>query len=394
MYLYCERVLWDYKQNAYELVFDFYLREDLTTLSRFADLESNNNNTNLLKTLLVLNKVKVESYKGPRPGYWYDIPIEFFEKFLITETEPEYSLIKFNLTMQDNNELNFQQYRTINDELFINNETMNFHKCNFYNELNKLKDENNPKLIIRDVGCGNWNEIIWDDFHLIYDLGGDVKFKESEMNTIINRANLTKKFNVVISHWDLDHYRAILDLNDTQIKLMENIVVPSKMPNTLQLNNAFNRLQSSGINIDILSPAHKTKSGRRIELVSQGKVNNLELFRSSDGSNMNQSGIVITIEGNEKIGVLTGDHHYPQIYNNVLNVTSVKSYVIVVPHHGGNAGEFNKNIWDTLPLSEGALSTKSFRYRNLPQNKIHKFFIEDKSFHCTECHSSDFTSIL
>ncbi|MGR5962536.1 hypothetical protein ACT7DN_19860 [Bacillus paranthracis] len=124
-----------------------------------------------------------------------------------------------------------------------------------------------------------------------------MKFSNKEMDDIFDRANLTSPFYAVISHWDLDHYRAILDLDDTQLRLMKNIVVPSKMPDTLQLNKALNRLQSFGINIDIIPPALKRERSRRIELISRGKIHNFKLFRSSDGANINQSGIVLTIEG-------------------------------------------------------------------------------------------------
>ncbi|QIC07186.1 aldolase [Brevibacillus sp. 7WMA2] len=411
MNLYCERVLFDYEKQAYEVVFDFNNMSDLEELARRTNVQISNVPS---QTLLILNNLKFESYKGPRAGFWYDIPICFFENFKMINEESEYRLIKFNLTMRDDQKLNFQQFRTIDGKLYKKNEeTKDFYDSEFYKDIKEIGDIRNLQLIVRDVGCGNLNEVSgeklcpicnleccnWrgvneDRFRLIYDLGGDVKFSNKEMDDIFDRANLTSPFYAVISHWDLDHYRAILDLDDTQLRLMKNIVVPSKMPNTLQLNKGLNRLQSFGINIDIIPPALKRERSRRIELISRGKIHNFKLFRSSDGANINQSGIVLTIEGDRKVAVLTGDHHYPQIYNGVLNRSSIKPYELVVPHHGGNAGDFDLSLWNRIPLASGGLSTKSFRYKNLPQGKIHNFFITQKSFHCTECRESDYVTTL
>ncbi|MCU4963724.1 ComEC/Rec2 family competence protein [Bacillus paranthracis] len=129
-------------------------------------------------------------------------------------------------------------------------------------------------------------------------------------------------------------------------------------------------------------------------MISQGKINNFELFRSTDGSNINQSGIVLSVEGNDSIGLLTGDHSYRQIYKVISNSKIEKPYVMVVPHHGGNAGKFDEALWSTVSLASGCISTKSARYTNLPQNKIHNFFMNQKSFHCTECHKRDYEQML
>ncbi len=398
MKLYCERALYDFQTKAYEVVFDFMVMSDLDVLARLADIDNTNiDNTNIggiSNTLLILRNVKVESYKGPRSGFWYDIPNELFENFHFENAEPEFRLIKYILTMRTDRKLNFQQFKVKNRNrnLYLNHEEpVYFKESHLYKYLNEIENTQNLRLIVRNVGCGNWNEIKGNKLHIIYDLGGDVKYSDSEMNHIISRVKLTKPYFAVISHWDLDHYRAILDLDDVQLRLMQNIIVPSKMPNTLQLKNALHRLQSLGIKIDIIRPSVRRGN---IKLVSQGRIKSFELFRSSDGANLNQSGIVLTIEGDRKIGVLTGDHHYPQIYNGVLNANSVKPYEIVVPHHGGNAGTFDESLWNTLPLASGALSTKSFRYKNLPQRKIHDFFITQQSFYCTECQSADYSTTL
>lgn len=394
MYLYCERVIFDKSIEAYEVIFDFNSNSDLEELKRFADVIDTNQRSTSTKTLLILNNILFEKYRGARAGYWYDIPLDFFENFNLSNEEEEYSLIMFNATTRNGKRLDFQQFRSRNENLFIPSILFNstYFKNSFFFDYLPKEPIQNLKLIVRDVGCGNWNEVQGDGFFLIYDLGGDIKYTDSDMKLILNKAKINRPFFGIISHWDLDHYRALLDLDDSQLKLMINIVVPSKMPNTLKLRSVLRRLCKLNIKIDIIKPSLKT--GRRINLNSQGRINNLELFRSSDGANINQSGIVLTIEGTNKIGVLTGDHHYPQIYNAVLNNQSLKPYELVVPHHGGNAGEFDLALWNSIPFSSGALSTKSGRYRNLPQTKVHNFFVTNKSFHCTECQKKPYTTFL
>ena len=153
--------------------------------------------------------------------------------------------------------------------------------------MKKKEKFGNLELIVKDVGCGNWNEIVerrrcycdgdlkcefligfrYSMFRLIYDLGGDVKFSNEEMNEILNKVNIDRPYYAVISHWDFDHYRGILDLNDVELKLMKNLVAPSKIPNTLQANKALNRLKIIRYKIDIIKPSPKT--GRRIDLISR-----------------------------------------------------------------------------------------------------------------------------
>ncbi|WP_241667508.1 MULTISPECIES: hypothetical protein [Bacillus] len=65
MDLYCERVFFNYKRQAYEVVFDFNKMSDLKELAWFLNIEILKESS---KTLLILNDVKVESYQGPKAG--------------------------------------------------------------------------------------------------------------------------------------------------------------------------------------------------------------------------------------------------------------------------------------------------------------------------------------
>lgn len=333
-----------------------------------------------------------KSYKGPRAGSWYDVPNSFFENFQVNNELLENVRVRASLEPHKGVVMNLQQYKMY-EKLYINEmKQVTFKDSKFYNDIIRKGFIAGLELTVRNVGCGNWNEISGENFKLIYDLGGDIKFSSQEMENIFLRVNLNKPYIGVISHWDLDHYRAILDMDESKLRLMQYIVVPSKMPNTLQMKKTIERLLSLNIHIDIIKSAIKISG--TVDLISQGKIGNFELFRSTDGANINQSGILLTVEGNKKIGVLTGDHYYPQILRSVLNNISFKPYEFVVPHHGGNAGTFKKNLWKQIHFSSGALSTTSGRYRNLPKAEHHNFFVWNRSFHCTEYASTDYSTIL
>ncbi|MGN7324161.1 aldolase [Bacillus altitudinis] len=391
MHLYCEKILFNKKTNSYEIILDFSLIKDLEVVSDMFKLTYEDSN----QTLLVLSNLKFESYKGFKSGYWYDLPEEFFRVFELVNEHIENSRVIAELEHRDSAFLDVQRYRT-KENLYINTteeRIVEFKDSKFYSDLREVTDEiGNLELIVRNVGCGNWNEIKSEDFWLIYDLGGDVKFTDKEMQSILSRISFNQNFIGVISHWDLDHYRAILDMDSSQLSLMKNITVPSKMPNTIQLRKTISRLRSLKIPINILLPAFKR--GRSIDLISQGKLGQFELFRSCDGSNINQSGILLVVEGVRKVAVLTGDHHYPQIYNSVFSTFRPKPYELVVPHHGGHAGKFKIADWSTINFSSGALSTKGNSYRNLPQNAIHNFFVMHTAFHCTDCAARDYVTCL
>lgn len=387
MHLYCEKILFNKTTDSYEVVLDFNLNEDLRAISNMYELKSEDSR----ETILILSNLRFKRYKGFKSGYWYNLPEDFFEQFKLVNEHFGNSRLIAELKYDSPTLLNVQQYRT-NEDLYISSieqQLLNHKYAKFFSDRKETEDEiDDLKLIVRNVGCGNWNEIRSDNFWLIYDLGGDVKFTDIEMQSIFSRITFDQNFIGIISHWDLDHYRAILDLEDSQLSLMKYIIVPSKMPTTQQLKKTLSRLSSLNIPIIILMPS--LKIGRSIDLISQGKYGNFELYRSCDGSNINQSGIVLVIEGLRKVAVLTGDHHYPQIYRSVFSTLGTKPYELVVPHHGGHAGKFERSNWCTINFSSGALSTQGNRYRNLPQSVIHNFFVGSNAFHCTDCRSQDY----
>ncbi len=345
MKVYCEKVLFNKDTKSYEVIFDFNKNKDLIAFSEIFQLSTNEEN----ETIFILTCLVFEKYRGFKSGFWYELPKTFFENFTLVNRHSENSRLIATLEYDADKGglLNIRENRVY--------ENMEFHEYNEYirhdgrmglHEYMKERKcySENPDFVVRNVGCGNINEIRTKDFWLIYDLGGDIKYDDAKMKSVFCRINFNQEFICVISHWDLDHYRAILDLQDHQLKKMEKIIVPTKMPNTMQLRKTLDRLKKLKIDIEMIPPAfsYTRGSGTRIHLVSLGKFGNIEIFRSTDGSNINQSGIALSIEGKNKIAVLVGDHHYPQNINSMLTSRVTKKYEFVIPHHGGHAGKFDE----------------------------------------------------
>ena len=85
MYIYCERVLYNHKENAYEAVLDFHATKDLKHIAiRFGigDLYPNS-------TILLMKNLKFNKYLGFRAGNWYKLHAEFFETFELVSTHED-----------------------------------------------------------------------------------------------------------------------------------------------------------------------------------------------------------------------------------------------------------------------------------------------------------------
>lgn len=393
--LYCERSILDRKSKGYNVIFDFHSKKDLESVMKARGIRPRKNN-GYYKNLISIVNLKVKPYKGPRSGFWYEVPLEYLKDFQESEKEVESSLIFLQLNGRSLKESDFLKLKIIGPYR-ESGKLATLKSSKLWLALDQVKKQDfTHTLIVRNVGCGNLNEVIMkntegNQLNIIYDFGYDVKAPDKEVTKVINHINLNEPTYGIISHWDLDHYRVLLNMEPKQINMIKSMLVPSKMPDTLSLENTLRLLRINKIPVEVLNPAPRTE--KYIELVSQGVRNGIEIYRSMDGTNINQSGIVMTITGKNSIAVLTGDHHYRQLTNSVFSNHSGKEYTMVVPHHGGQAGNFKVSDWDAINWRGGAISTQSGRYRNLPRYDIYNFFI-NKRFHCTNHSNSDYRTTL
>lgn len=261
-----------------------------------------------------------------------------------------------------------------------------------------FKNHEYLELHALNVEFGNWNEIRSPNqsFRLIYDMGADLTWNGAQIIQLVQKANMkTNNIHVILSHWDLDHIHAVLGMFDSEIQNIETFTAPSKFSGTATSLRIWNRLVSNGVNPWLIPPMNRVSSLHRINLLPCYRNSLFTIYRSTDGSSMNQSGIVLLINGPNCSALLTGDHHYPEILRDIILTQRLTEFEIIVPHHCGNAGNFDVSAWSTLNIRGSIISTLTGRYRNVPKRNAHNFFSSATiNFDCTECHARDIVHFI
>jgi glyoxylase-like metal-dependent hydrolase (beta-lactamase superfamily II) len=298
-------------------------------------------------------------YKGLQTGCWYTVPFSLFESQQVqyatyAEGDPGELYLRSNVILPSEY-IDFSEHyvppKYIETNEIIFNESF---------ELEKKFD-----LFVVNCGQGNWNELHSGSFVLIYDVGASKIYKKHEVVDLVEsrREALGNKTKVVfISHWDLDHYQALLAFEQDDFDNLQVIVGPSQIPDTVTYRRILEKLHLNGIPFLTMPPSKKINGDRSksIDLICENTVGPFNIFRATPGKSRNQAGIVIVADGENGKALLTGDHHYPKILNSVTSKIAPKDRVVMVaPHHGGSAGCIDVKDWRKhfprieIPISVG-----------------------------------------
>ncbi|MCM3722471.1 hypothetical protein [Solibacillus isronensis] len=215
------------------------------------------------------------------------------------------------------------------------------------------------EIIVRDVGHGNWNEIRFGTTRIFFDIGAQKDWHENKVQNLVTAANIRKSENIYIfvSHWDVDHYHAILKLSDFELKQIKGFFAPERIPKTNTAERVKHLLNSAGIGLYLIPWTTKKHTDKRIELNMVFGGDKLKIFRSSKTNSRNLDSIVFYIETYKNSVMLTGDQKYEKLYDYIVSEVLPKAPMIfVLPHHGGNAGDFNISHWSTTSLEEVIIS--------------------------------------
>jgi beta-lactamase superfamily II metal-dependent hydrolase len=230
---------------------------------------------------------------------------------------------------------------------------------------------NKVNVTVFDVGQGNWNEINFDNKTLIcYDFGSSSSHKLSHLiqnhvrpqvlgmriNSILDEKKLRKI--LIISHWDVDHYIGLQSLTDIQLKSFKFCIVPNRIENetTARIVEKLKR-NTKVIPIEMNSRIQGVSSSR---LTVEYNSDILKLFKGTKCRDRNKRGILLSLHFNHQDFVFPGDHHYNQIENYVMNYCCNKEYNLVIPHHGGNAG--NYRLLNNIRNGSNAIISAGGRY--------------------------------
>ncbi|MFJ9385208.1 hypothetical protein ACIROD_15875 [Peribacillus sp. NPDC101481] len=228
-------------------------------------------------------------------------------------------------------------------------------------------------VVVKNVGQGNWNEIYSNNkCRIIYDLGASIHFSKLEVKKVIQSTNaFFDRPSLIISHWDVDHYKAIFQIEDTLLKQLCCVFCPSKLPN-LTSKRAFKILQNSCWCINAISPSNLRIVKRRVSLELMIRNSNFSLFRGEKSSDRNKSGLSIAIWSKKEAVIMAGDHYYSQIFDDIYKSIPVGMKLnIVTPHHGGEAGKLDSYVGRIPRVNKAVTSTGKNSYGH-PREKNRK----------------------
>ncbi|MDO5858614.1 hypothetical protein Q2490_15115 [Myroides odoratimimus] len=248
------------------------------------------------------------------------------------------------------------------------------------------------ELEIVNVGQGNWNVFQIFGVNIFYDLGACKNESETNiLNNIIknNKKLFDREFGVVISHWDIDHYRLIISLEKLgYLKNMKFFVCPENLP-TLTSEKAYKIIEAY-LSLDDIYKIPNIEKGAiigkrgetpykhfevkafnkmfkkpkvfyKLDIITNSdttRTTNLltveiRLYHSVERKNRNKNSLVMVINYSlDDYIVFTGDSYYRDLNEYIFKdlSSSTSNVHFVVPHHGGAAGKF---MLDNLKFQKG-----------------------------------------
>ncbi|WP_345879535.1 hypothetical protein [Shewanella algae] len=344
--VYIEKSMHNKMDEVSEYAIDFYSLDEAQLLfSSF--FETKYSPLKFYKLVLPYKKYNVMA-----SGSWYSLPIKLFKNAtyrVLNEEDVESSAYSGIITIE---RLRVKLSNFLTPQKRLDDE---FKSCVNENNLDLIKiqgeldsEEFKLELTIVDCGQGNWNEISTINDVLIYDMGASQSHSEIQTKTLVSdrrKVHGYKNTVIVISHWDMDHFQALKYLGNEKLKKITAVYGPSNIPPTNVYRDMIRHLKGYKIPCNLIPPTTK-RQGRRIDLNLLSSTVDIDLYRATSGSSRNQTGIVLGVKGvRGKILLLTGDHHYNKILNAIEDRYDGKDVILVVPHHGGEAGTISVADW-------------------------------------------------
>lgn len=280
-----------------------------------------------------------KGHAGLKEGSWYDVPLENFQGFRYEEHSRNDAGSTFlrGTFSAPNRAIEFSQFLAPPKYANLTPAIPTF----------AAPDLNQERIEVQVVDCGhgNWNEVSFGQLRLLYDAGACRSFKSSQVRALVRSRSIAsdkRRIYLFISHWDVDHYQALLRFSAAELANIKGIYVPSQVPDTATYKSVRSRLDKYGVPIHSVNPAQKVPSDKNkvIDLKQIATNGPIRIFRATPGRSRNQTGIVLGIQGSQRIAMLTGDHHYEKLLKVASSAygSHKKPLLLVAPHHGGHAG--------------------------------------------------------
>lgn len=219
---YCEK-----QENQRNILLDFYTDEELASWEkRYAYEYITEQERKDKRSIIYIEEVFTEyGKKGFQEGSTYELPAEFWEEFIVNyyslEHESGSNIIKYHLEQKSQKKFNLSDFLVTGKVNKNNSVKRKFHNCRFLKYFSKKEHNCNfTKVLARGVGQGNWNEVECECGNIIlYDIGVDYSWSVPKVNNLVKRVSTFENSNIklIISHFDVDHYQALLNLSQTQL---------------------------------------------------------------------------------------------------------------------------------------------------------------------------------
>lgn len=206
-------------------------------------------------------------------------------------------------------------------------------------------------IAARYVGEGNWNEVCFDEeLGILYDAGYTMHASDHEVRAFLDQRHLEASLHhlLCLSHWDMDHYRALTLMTRDEVNKFKNILVPDLIPSCSaerMINWLADKSNYNGnlivVDTDGRNPHQYvsclTKAGSVNFFVCHGLPSS---WTSGSASNMHC--LTIHVLGSDKVAYFTGDSFYRHLMHS-MNLSGVlsKESILIVPHHGAKADTVN-----------------------------------------------------
>ena len=203
------------------------------------------------------------------------------------------------------------------------------------------KDED-EYVRVKNIGQGNWNEYhIGNRIPLVFDLGTWMNASNSKTRSLVvehcpQYVSSAIKPIVIISHWDLDHYRCLLEMTPEEIGYFGVFVVVETLP-TATAEKAYDLIKKAPKVKVVAIPTFGKSTSKRPVMIKDCIQSSKVSIYPGVGSNRNSKGLIVVVKNKKTAVLLSGDCPWYQLNHVMRNEAGTVKNVechLVVPHHG------------------------------------------------------------
>lgn len=212
------------------------------------------------------------------------------------------------------------------------------------------------ELRIWNVGQGNTNSIFDGENLVLFDFGASMYHPKQTIEDILSAHDdllcSASTISLIISHWDIDHYKLLCYAGSTFLQRISCAFYPSTGIIGTTAKQALARIEYFCQSKNAINPVQK-KAPYKEGIQKLFNNSTFTLFTGEKSRSKNWSGLLLSVHSKTATAFLTADHSNYQVWDEMYTyVGKINNTLhIVVPHHGGYCGN--------VPIKSGVLSGKA-----------------------------------